>query len=213
MPHARRIPDPGFAGDDGADDPALRAALTAYAADATRGVEVLLALQDARLLVPVVAVRGEVGVDAAGPAPDMTSEMAVSSGVEMPVSSGVEMPVSSGVEMPVSSGVEMPVSSGVEMGTALLTGRDGRQALLAFTGLETLAAWRADARPVPVAAALAARSALQEGAAALVVDLAGPTTYVVEGEVLEGLARGWTLVRSDDGLVWIEPVAEGRAAE
>jgi hypothetical protein len=213
MPHARRIPDPGFAGDDGADDPALRAALTAYAADATRGVEVLLALQDARLLVPVVAVRGEVGVDAAGPAPDMTSEMAVSSGVEMPVSSGVEMPVSSGVEMPVSSGVEMPVSSGVEMGTALLTGRDGRQALLAFTGLETLAAWRADARPVPVAAALAARSALQEGAAALVVDLAGPTTYVVEGEVLEGLARGWTLVRSDDGLVWIEPVAEGPAAE
>jgi hypothetical protein len=189
MPHARRIPDPGFAGDDGADDPALRAALTAYAADATRGVEVLLALQDARLLVPVVAVRGEVGVDAAGPAPDMTSEMAV------------------------SSGVEMPVSSGVEMGTALLTGRDGRQALLAFTGLETLAAWRADARPVPVAAALAARSALQEGAAALVVDLAGPTTYVVEGEVLEGLARGWTLVRSDDGLVWIEPVAEGPAAE
>jgi hypothetical protein len=197
MPHARRIPDPGFAGDDGADDPALRAALTAYAADATRGVEVLLALQDARLLVPVVAVRGEVGVDAAGPAPDMTSEMAVSSGVEMPV----------------SSGVEMPVSSGVEMGTALLTGRDGRQALLAFTGLETLAAWRADARPVPVTAALAARSALQEGAAALVVDLAGPTTYVVEGEVLEGLARGWTLVRSDDGLVWIEPVAEGPAAE
>ena len=181
MPHARRIPDPGFAGDDGADDPALRAALTAYAADATRGVEVLLALQDARLLVPVVAVRGEVGVDAAGPAPDMTSEMAV--------------------------------SSGVEMGTALLTGRDGRRALLAFTGLETLAAWRADARPVPVTAALAARSALQEGAAALVVDLAGPTTYVVEGEVLEGLARGWTLVRSDDGLVWIEPVAEGPAAE
>jgi len=131
----------------------------------------------------------------------------------MAVSSGVEMPVSSGVEMPVSSGVEMPVSSGVEMGTALLTGRDGRQALLAFTGLETLAAWRADARPVPVTAALAARSALQEGAAALVVDLAGPTTYVVEGEVLEGLARGWTLVRSDDGLVWIEPVAEGPAAE
>jgi len=205
MPHARRIPDPGFAGDDGADDPALRAALTAYAADATRGVEVLLALQDARVLVPVVAVRGEVEVDAAGPTPDPTSEMRVSSGVEMPVSSGVEMAV--------SSGVEMRVSSGVEMGTALLTGRDGRQALLAFTGLETLAAWRADARPVPVTAALAARSALQEGAAALVVDLAGPTTYVVEGEVLEGLARGWTLVRSDDGLVWIEPVAEGPAAE
>ena len=181
MPHARRIPDPGFAGDDGADDPALRAALTAYAADATRGVEVLFALQNARVLVPVVAVRGEVEVDAAGPAPDKTSEMAV--------------------------------SSGVEMGTALLTGRDGRQALLAFTGLETLAAWRPDARPVPVPAAVAARAALQEGAAALVVDVAGPTTYAVEGAVLERLARGWRLARSDNGLAWVEPVAEGPAAE
>ena len=173
MPDARRIPDPGFAGDDGAGDPVLRAALSAYAADATRGADVLLALQRARLLVPVVAVPGEVEVDAAGLAHDKTSDM----------------------------------------GTALLTGQDGRQALLAFTGLETLAAWRPDARPVPVTAAVAARAALQEGAAALVVDVAGPTTYAVEGAVLERLARGWRLARSDHGLAWVEPVAEGPAAE
>lgn len=90
-----------------------------------------------------------------------------------------------------------------DMATALLTGRDGRQALLAFTGLESLAAWRADARPVPVAAPLAARSALQEEAAALLVDVAGPTSYAVEGALLEGLARGWTLVLTDHGLAWI----------
>ncbi len=90
-----------------------------------------------------------------------------------------------------------------DMATALLTGRDGRQALLAFTGLGALAAWRPDARPVPVTAPLAARSALQEGAAALVVDVAGPTTYAVEGPLLEGLARGWTLVRGADGPVWV----------
>jgi hypothetical protein len=89
-----------------------------------------------------------------------------------------------------------------DMATALLTGQDGRQALLAFTGLDTLAAWREDARPVPVTAALAARSAIQEGAAALVLDVAGPMTYAVEGEVLDSLAHGWTLARTNDGLAW-----------
>jgi SseB protein N-terminal domain len=92
-----------------------------------------------------------------------------------------------------------------DMATALLTGRDGRLALLAFTGLEALEAWRPEARPVPVAAALAARSALQEGASALVVDVAGPMSYVVEGPLLDGLARGWTLAGSDAGPVWLEP--------
>jgi hypothetical protein len=109
--------------------------------------------------------------------------------------------------MPVSSEVEMPVSSEVEMATTLLTGVDGRRALLAFTCLETLAAWRPEARPVPVTATLAARSALQEGAAALVVDVAGPTSYVVEGQLLEGLARGWPLVLTGDAdYAWVEPV-------
>jgi hypothetical protein len=89
-----------------------------------------------------------------------------------------------------------------DMATALLTGRDGRQALLAFTGLDSLAAWRPDARPVPVTTTLAAKSAIQEGAAALVLDVAGPTTYAVEGEVLESLARGWVLARTEQGLAW-----------
>jgi hypothetical protein len=167
MPDVRRIPDPGFAGDAGEADPALTAALTAYAAspeDPGRGLDVLLALQSARLLVPVVAVLGEVEVDAEGLAHDKTSDMA----------------------------------------TALLTGQDGRQALLAFTALTTLAAWRDDARPVPVAATLAARSAVQEGASALVIDVAGPTPYTVEGEALDGLARGWQLVRTPQGPAWVE---------
>ena len=91
------------------------------------------------------------------------------------------------------------------MATALLTGQDGRQALLAFTGLDSLAAWRADARPVPVTRPWPRRSAIQEGAAALVLDVAGPTTYAVEGEVLEALARGWTLARTEQGLAWLGP--------
>jgi hypothetical protein len=164
----RRIPDSGFAGDDGTADPALRAALDAYAAEPGRGLEVVTALQGARLLVPVLAVLGEVETDEAGLVHDKTSDMA----------------------------------------TALLTGRDGRQALLAFTALDTMAAWRPEARPVPVAASLAARSALQEGATALVIDVAGPTTYAVEGDLLAGLARGWMLVRTGEGHAWAEHVAE-----
>jgi hypothetical protein len=98
-----------------------------------------------------------------------------------------------------------------DMATVLLTGRDGRQALLAFSGLATLSAWRTDARPVPVTAADAARSALQEGAAALVLDVAGPTSYAVEGDLLEGLARGWSLTRVGDGAAWVAP--EGSPGE
>jgi hypothetical protein len=178
MPEPRRIPDPGFAGDVGGSDPTLSAALTAYAADPARHLEVFAALRGARLLVPVVAVLGEAEVDEAGLTHDKSSDM--------------------------------PVSSEVEMATALLTGRDGRQALLAFTGLESLAAWRAEARPVPVAASLAAQAALQEGASALVVDVAGPTTYVVEGALLEGLARGWSITRTDDGIALVEDLGAGR---
>ena len=167
MSEGRRIPDPGFAGDTGEADPALSDALASYAAapgDPERHVAVFAALRSARLLVPVVAVLGEVEVDDAGLAREKASDMA----------------------------------------TVLLTGQDGRQALLAFTGLATLTAWRADARPVPVTAVDAARSALQEGAAAMVVDVAGPTSYAVEGDLLDGLARGWSLVRTDEGLAWAE---------
>ena len=160
---SRRIPDAGFAGDDGAAAPALTAALAAYAADPGRHADALAALQDARLLVPVVAILGEVGHDAAGLAHDKSSDMAA----------------------------------------VLLRGADGRLALLAFTGLESLRAWDSDARPVPVATRLAAQSALQDDAAALVVDVAGPTTFVIEGEDLRGLAAGWTLARVGERAAWI----------
>lgn len=71
-----------------------------------------------------------------------------------------------------------------DMATVLLTGADGRQAYLAFTSMASLEAWRRDARPVPVSFATAARAALQDGADAVVVDLAGPVQFVVSGEVL-----------------------------
>src|SRR3954452_18640782 len=48
-----------------------------------------------------------------------------------------------------------------DMATVLLTGADGRMALLEFTGSAELASWNPEARPVPVPAQVAAQSAIQ----------------------------------------------------
>ena len=160
----RSLPDPGFAGDEGTADPEVVAALTAYERDPQGGwARAVAALQGSRLLVPVVAVLGEVEHDAQGLTRDKTSDMA----------------------------------------TVLLTGRDGRSALLAFTGLASLQRWRPDARPVPVRAADAARAAVQEGADALVVDVAGPVLLAVEGEALRALADGFELREVGGRPAWV----------
>jgi hypothetical protein len=172
----RQIPDPGFAGDDGSADPAVAAALAAYGAGSGRGQDegdpalrrtALAALQRSRVLVPVVAVPGEVEYDDQGHAHDKTSDMA----------------------------------------TVLITGADGRRALLAFTAIESLQRWDPAARPVPVSLTDAARAARQDGADALLVDLAGPVMFVVEGDDLDAVADGHALVDLGDGWAWVRPGA------
>lgn len=153
-----------YTDDDGAADAALTAALTSYDAGTMPYPEVLAAVAGARLLVPVVALLGEVEHDAAGLARDKSSDMA----------------------------------------TVLMTGADGRRALLAFTGLGALSRWDSAARPVPVATTLAAQTAVQEGADALVIDLAGPVRFVVSGADLRRLAVGWRLVQvPGEGWAWL----------
>lgn len=163
----RSLPDPGFAGDDGSVSPEVEAALAAYDADPdARHSATLAVLQHARLLVPVVAVLGEVEVDEQGLAHDKTSDMAA----------------------------------------VLMRGRDGRTALLAFTGAATMSRWDPQARPVPVTARDAARAARQDGAEALLVDVAGPVVLVAEGEDLTALAEGWTLSEVRSGAWgWVRP--------
>ncbi|WP_093709631.1 SseB family protein [Streptomyces sp. 2131.1] len=73
----KNIPDPGYSDDDGTADPALASALTAWAGDRTAVAPVLEALKGARLLVPVVAVLGEVEEDEKGLRREKTSDMAV----------------------------------------------------------------------------------------------------------------------------------------
>jgi hypothetical protein len=161
----RDILAPAYPDDTGAADERLTGALGAWARGETSYADALGVLAESRLLVPVVALLGEVDESGA----DKTADMA----------------------------------------TVLLTGADGRQALLAFTSLETMAAWQADARPVAVPASDAAKAALQERAAALLVDVAGPVTFVVEGDDLYGLGAGWTLARVAGGATaWIRPGQE-----
>ncbi len=168
----RTIPDPGFADDSGAGDPRVARALADHAAGGVSSGTVLSLLQDARLLVPVVAVLGEVELDERGLAHDKSSDMAA----------------------------------------VLVRAADGSKGLLAFTSTETMARWDPEARPVPVTTGTAATAAVQDGAEALLVDLAGPAPYVVDGEDLARLAAGWRLV----GLTgtgagrhgWIGPSAE-----
>jgi hypothetical protein len=90
-----------------------------------------------------------------------------------------------------------------DMAAVLMQRPDGRKALLAFTSTEALTGWNPEGRPVPVSAATAALSAMQEGADALLVDVAGPVRFVVEGEDLTALARGWRPVRLEDGWGWL----------
>ncbi|MER7572015.1 SseB family protein [Streptomyces sp. NPDC126514] len=73
----KNIPDSPFPDDDGFADPRLSAALAAWAEDRTDVAPVLRALKGARLLVPVVAVLGEVEEDENGLRHEKTSDMAV----------------------------------------------------------------------------------------------------------------------------------------
>jgi len=175
----RSIPDPGFADDDGGADPVVAAALAAYdragqADQSSAHLEALAVLQDSRVLVPVVAILDEME--------------------DAPPNGG--------------AGSGLPREKSSDMAAVLMTGRDGRTALLAFTSTASLNRWAqsragGDARPVPVPAHQAANAAIQDKAVALLVDVAGPVLFVVEGEDLGSLAAGHRLVRLEDQWAWV----------
>lgn len=96
-----------------------------------------------------------------------------------------------------------------DMAAVLMTGRDGRQALLAFSSLETMTRWNPQARPVPVWGQAAAVAALGEGAAAILLDLGSPHFQVVETDDLRHLAAGDRLVSTDVGHAWVTGTPDG----
>lgn len=141
----------GRNGDTGAADPAVTAALEAWARGAGSEGEALAALAAARLIVPVVARP----IERNGP-----------------------------IERS-DDGTEKET----EMALPALVGRDGRKAVVAFTGTETLTRWDPGARPVPFPASRVWEYAVAEGNA-VVIDVAGPVPLAVEGVRLAALAGG-----------------------
>ncbi|MEO6604499.1 MAG: SseB family protein [Aeromicrobium sp.] len=90
-----------------------------------------------------------------------------------------------------------------DMAAVLMTGADGRTALLAFSSVETMAAWDPQARPVPVLGRDSARATLAEEATALLMDLGSPSFTVVETADIEHLAAGHVVVRTPAGAAWL----------
>lgn len=86
-----------------------------------------------------------------------------------------------------------------DLSAVQVTAADGTTALLAFTGLDALLAWNPAARPVPCTLDDVAATAVETGARALVIDLAGPAQLVIEADLIAELAQGRRLVELDDG--------------
>ena len=94
------------------------------------------------------------------------------------------------------------------MSVVMLQAADGRRALLAFTGLDALQTWRADARPVPVTLDLAAQDSPGRGGRRGARRRRRPHPLAIDGEVLDALAVGHRLVELGDGeFGWAVPVA------
>lgn len=104
---------------------------------------------------------------------------------------------------------ELTSDKEAEMAVVLLQAADGRKAMVAFTGLDTLEAWNPKARPVPVTLDVAAASARQDGASALLIDVEGPHPLAIDGAVLAELAAGHRLIEMPgQEFGWVQSAAE-----
>jgi hypothetical protein len=156
--------------DTGEADPAVTVALHAYATGTAGEHEALTALAGARLVVPVVAMLNE----------SHPAQPAESPGKSSPRNGGT------GPEKKnAGSGTEKET----EMALPTLVGNDGRTAVIAFTGTESVARWNPEARPVPFPASRVWEYAAAE-AEAVVIDVAGPVALAIEGARLRALAAG-----------------------
>jgi hypothetical protein len=171
-------------GDAGGADPAVTAALAAYAAGEATEHAALTAVAASRLLVPVVAVLVE---EVAGTAHQARDAAHRAPGAGLPP--GTRPGEASGTST-ADGGARLGEEKETEMALPTLIGNDGRKAVIAFTGTETIRRWRADARPVPVPAARLWPAVTAEQADAVVIDVAGPVPLVIEGARLAALAGG-----------------------
>lgn len=95
------------------------------------------------------------------------------------------------VAEPVETATEggLTVDKQTDMAAVTLVAPDGERALPVFTALSSLAAWDAQARPVPVTSARAGQAAVSERCDVMVIDVAGPTTFVLRPSMVWALAQ------------------------
>lgn len=190
--------DPAFRDDDGSADPVVTSALAEFAGGQGSEHAALLALAASRLLVPVVAVLA-----------DDLSGSDDPSLVEDPGDPGAIAEVGDQAAGDLDSAALRRAGQGenaTDMALPTLVGLDGRRAIPAFTSLESLTRWQADARPVPVTASAAWQTACAESAA-VVIDIAGPVPFAIEGSRLAALARG-----EEPPPAWADPDVRGIVA-
>lgn len=78
--------------------------------------------------------------------------------------------------------------TGTHMALVSMVNERGEKGLLAFTGVDSLAAWDPRARPVPALGREVARSAIDDGSVAVVLDVSGPQRLALVGVALAALA-------------------------
>ena len=98
-----------------------------------------------------------------------------------------------------TSAAGLATDAHVDMAAVTLVAPDGTRALPVFTGLDSLGAWDATARPVPVTAASAAQAAVTERCDVIVLDPAGPAQVVLRPSMVWALAqqRAWVPASND----------------
>ncbi len=160
--------DQRYRDDRGEADPAVAAAVAAFARGSGSEQAMLAALAGCRLLVPVVAVAAVPQEAAAAAAAEVSPRATPAEHANPGPLSGEK-----------ASDMAMPT----------IVGRDGRRALPAFTSLASLIRWQPAGRPVPVPAASVWQSAMQESCA-VIIDIAGPVPVAIEGARLAALAGG-----------------------
>jgi hypothetical protein len=86
-----------------------------------------------------------------------------------------------------------------ELSIVTVAGPDGRSVLPAFTSVDAMQAWDAQARPIPIQASRIALAAAAEGTPLIVVDPGASTQTVVRSPAFRALATGepWTPAFAD----------------
>jgi hypothetical protein len=133
------------------------------------------------------------GDDAGAPDPGLDAALAAWQRTDGPAEPVLTALLTARVLVPIVAILAEAEADGREKSTDMavitLNGADGRVALPAFGSLDRMAAWYPQARPLPITAVRAAQAALFENADLLVLDPAGPVSFVVTGGALRALAE------------------------